>query len=180
MMAASRAVVAEAEPPIDDAVLPSDYSMRVGQRLLAIRKQRGLSRAGVERASGGEFKASVICAYERGERTISVPRLQRLAAFYSVPVDSLLPREIGGRASDSPPPRLEPFRIDLTRLPLITGEDGVLLARFVRQRQAERGDYNGRLLTIRDSDLTLLADMFGVSRAVAAERLSLVTTVRSV
>jgi hypothetical protein len=53
----------------------------------------------------------------------------------------------------------------------------VLLTRFVRQCQGERGDYNGRLLTIRDSDLTLLADMFGVSRAVAVERLVPVTAV---
>ena len=32
-------------------------------------------------------------AYERGERAISVPRLERLAKFYNVPVDQLLPRD---------------------------------------------------------------------------------------
>ena len=176
MVGANRAVLEKAAP-VDDSVVPSTYSMRVGARLLAIRKQRGLSRSGVERASGGEFKASVVCAYERGERALSVPRLQRLAAFYHVPVDPLLPPDGEALPERPAPTRPEHFRIDLTRLPLLTGEEGSLLARFVRQRQAERGDYNGRLLTIRDSDLTLLADMFGVSRAVAFERLAPVAAV---
>ena len=67
------------------------YARRVGERLRAIRKQKGLSLQEVEGASQQEFKASVLGAYERGERAISVPRLQRLARFYNVPVDQLLP-----------------------------------------------------------------------------------------
>ena len=42
-------------------------------------------------------------AYERGERAISVPRLQRLAKFYNVPVDRLLPGDVavdGGEVID--------------------------------------------------------------------------------
>src|SRR4051795_1362828 len=71
------------------------YARRVGERLRAIRKQKGLSLQEVEGASNQEFKASVLGAYERGERAISVPRLQRLARFYSVSVDQLLPRGPG-------------------------------------------------------------------------------------
>ena len=41
--------------------------------------------AGRRGRSGEEFKASVLGAYERGERAISVARLQRLARFYGVP-----------------------------------------------------------------------------------------------
>src|SRR5438270_13304758 len=67
------------------------YARRVGQRLRAIRRQKGLSLQDVEAMSGHEFKASVLGAYERGERIISVPRLQRLAGYYDVPVDQLLP-----------------------------------------------------------------------------------------
>ena len=40
-------------------------------------------------------------AYERGERAISVPRLQRLARFYNVPVDQLLPGDEGPGFEDS-------------------------------------------------------------------------------
>ena len=52
---------------------------RVGERLRAIRRQKGLSLHDVEARSSLEFKASVLGAYERGERAISVPRLLRLA-----------------------------------------------------------------------------------------------------
>ena len=55
----------------------------------------------VEASSGQEFKASVLGAYERGERAISVPRLQRLARFYNVPVDQLLPRDDADLGPDS-------------------------------------------------------------------------------
>ena len=69
-----------------------EYAVAVGARLRAVRRQKRLSLQAVEKASRLEFKASVLGAYERGERTISVPRLQRLARLYRVPVDQLLPR----------------------------------------------------------------------------------------
>ena len=74
----------------------STYAQQVGERLRNIRLQKGLSLHDVEERSTKEFKASVLGAYERGERSISVPRLQRLAMFYSVPVDHLLPRATRG------------------------------------------------------------------------------------
>ena len=63
------------------------YSRLVGERIRSIRRQKRLSLQEVEARSDSEFKASVLGAYERGERAISVPRLHRLATFYSVPVD---------------------------------------------------------------------------------------------
>ena len=71
-----------------------------------------LSLQEVESVSRQEFKASVLGAYERGERAISVPRLQRLARFYSVPVDQLLPYD------NAPDFGVEPdIVIDLTDRP---------------------------------------------------------------
>ena len=67
------------------------YAQAVGARLRTMRKQMRLSLQAVEAMSEQEFKASVLGAYERGERAISVPRLQRLAKLYDVPVDQLLP-----------------------------------------------------------------------------------------
>src|SRR5215213_4678555 len=99
------------------------YAVKVGSRLRAIRKQKRLSLQEVEASSGQEFKASVLGAYERGERAISVPRLQRLARFYNVPVDQLLPQDEGPGfdsegaidLSDRRPGRteVEPIAIDL-------------------------------------------------------------------
>jgi transcriptional regulator with XRE-family HTH domain len=77
----------------DDDAGESGYVIRVGGRIRSIRRQKHLSLQHVEAASDDEFKASVLGAYERGERAISVPRLQRLARFYRVPVDQMLPRD---------------------------------------------------------------------------------------
>src|SRR6201988_5241253 len=79
----------------EGSIVPSGYGRRVGERLRAIRRQKRLSLQDVEASSLQEFKASVLGAYERGERAISVPRLQRLARFYNVPVDQLLPPDEG-------------------------------------------------------------------------------------
>ncbi len=70
-----------------------DYNEKVGERLRAIRRQRGMSLQDVHRSTDGEFKAAVLGAYERGERSLSLPRLQRLAACYDVPMNQLLPEE---------------------------------------------------------------------------------------
>src|SRR6187397_3587233 len=83
----------------DHDALPAAFSQRVGERLRAIRRQKGLSLHDVEARSDQEFKASVLGAYERGERAISVPRLLRLAELYRVPADQLLPREFEGEIS---------------------------------------------------------------------------------
>src|SRR5690554_4802488 len=84
-----------------EAERESGYAVKVGARLRSIRRQKHLSLQDVEASSEHEFKASVLGAYERGERAISVPRLQRLARFYRVPVDQMLPSddELGIRSS---------------------------------------------------------------------------------
>jgi transcriptional regulator with XRE-family HTH domain len=69
------------------------YTARLAARLRWLRRRRDLSLQDVEAASAGEFKASVLDAYERGERAISVPRLQRLARTYRVPVDQMVPTD---------------------------------------------------------------------------------------
>src|SRR3712207_5416534 len=118
------------------------YAVKVGSRLRAIRKQKRLSLQEVEASSGQEFKASVLGAYERGERAISVPRLQRLARFYNVPVDQLLPPDegpdfagqTGGDMIDLSEPRQkidEPIAIDLTKLENISGAEADMLTRYL-------------------------------------------------
>src|SRR2546427_6719547 len=93
------------------------YAVRVGERLRAIRLQKRQSLHDVEEASNKEFKASVLGAYERGERSISVPRLQRLAQFYSVPVDRLLPQPDAAVITlESSREGDRGMRIDLTKL----------------------------------------------------------------
>src|ERR1700690_4443832 len=104
------------------------YARHVGERLRNIRRQQGLSLQAVEEASAREFKASVLGAYERGERTISVLRLQRLARLYGVPVDQLLP-STGPSSIPRRPAPSEPVRVDLARLAGLDSPDRDVLQR---------------------------------------------------
>lgn len=127
----------------------------------------------MEVASQQEFKASVLGAYERGERSISVPRLERLAKFYGVPVDHLLPRGApAGQAAVSSPTAAPPkIRIDLVRLGETDAPESVVLQRYVNLVQMQRGDFNGRVLTIRTDDLRALASVLELSPETLVGRL---------
>jgi transcriptional regulator with XRE-family HTH domain len=159
------------------------YAVKVGSRLRAIRKQKRLSLQEVEASSGQEFKASVLGAYERGERAISVPRLQRLARFYNVPVDQLLPRDDGDLGPDSVID-LErgavlaarsvddgPVTIDLVRLEGLGTPEAQVLGRYLGMIQVQRGDFNGRMLTVRLDDLRAIACLLDASPDQARQRL---------
>jgi transcriptional regulator with XRE-family HTH domain len=165
--------------------MTANYARRVGERLRNVRKQQRLSLQAVEAASNQEFKASVLGAYERGERAISVPRLQRLAKFYNVPVDQLLPRDgtdngwgsstavdlrddstaYGGIVDDGT------VTIDLTRLEMAPGPERDLLGRYLGMIQVQRQDFNGRVLTIRAEDIQAVARLFDLSAVAMRERL---------
>jgi transcriptional regulator with XRE-family HTH domain len=135
----------------------------VGDRLRAIRRQKGLSLHDVEARSGLEFKASVLGAYERGERAISVPRLLRLAEIYQVPGDHLLPRVVDGEIDLTQRDQAfeEGFTIDLERLRSLDDPEASVLSRYAETIQLQRQDFNGRLLTIRRDDLRVLAAVLG-------------------
>jgi transcriptional regulator with XRE-family HTH domain len=144
----------------------------VGDRLRSIRRQKGLSLHDVEARSGMEFKASVLGAYERGERAISVPRLLRLAEIYQVPGDQLLPRsadvEVDFTSEDA---FEEGFTIDLERLRDLDDPEVSVLARYAETIQLQRQDFNGRMLTIRRDDLRVLAAVLGRRAEDLARRL---------
>jgi len=131
-----------------------DYNERVGERLRLIRVQRGMSLQDVHRATDGEFKAAVLGAYERGERSLSVPRLQRLAACYDVPMNQLLPEEDTVEVSPTPAGSVT---IDLTRIENLDAATGAIVDRFIRGIQVQRQDFNGKVLTIRASDVAMLS-----------------------
>lgn len=167
-----------------DAEESGAYAGKVGTRLRAIRRQKRLSLQDVEATSGQEFKASVLGAYERGERAISVPRLQRLARFYRVPVDQLLPGDDGPdfgprpgdadilidltRASARPD---EKVKLDLTAIERLEGPEAEMLSRYLRMIQVQRGDFNGRVLTVRRDDLRAIACILDVTPELVTARL---------
>ena len=160
------------------------YAGKVGGRLRSIRRQKRLSLQDVEATSNQEFKASVLGAYERGERAISVPRLQRLARFYRVPVDQLLPGDdgpdFGPRPGDadliidlnrSAARSDEKVKLDLGADERMQGAEAEMLARYLRMIQVQRGDFNGRVLTVRRDDLRAIACILDVTPELATARL---------
>ena len=164
------------ENEVGSAEMPPSYGRKVGERLRAIRRQKRLSLQEVESASSQEFKASVLGAYERGERAISVPRLQRLARFYSVPVDQLLPKDEGpdfGNAAANGRVQADDqsVTIDLTRLEQLEGGEAEMLSRYLSMIQVQRQDFNGRVLTIRRDDIRALACILGTAVEETAPKL---------
>ena len=140
------------------------FARLVGERLRQIRQQKKLSLSEVESATNQEFKASVMGAYERGERMISVPRLERLANFYGVTVDQLLPRD-KQREGDTQRQSAAPtkLRIDVAKLSLREGKEFKMLERLLRMIQVQRQDFNGKVITVRAHDTRAIAVMLDVA-----------------
>jgi transcriptional regulator with XRE-family HTH domain len=149
----------------------STYNEATGARLRAVRRQRGLSLQDVQRLSGGEFKAAVLGAYERGERSLSVPRLHRLAKFFQVPVTQFLPAEDDDERTMAPLPT-SGITIDLNRVERLSGTEAVIVSRFLASIQRMRQDFNASVLTIRRDDLRLLALLIEHSEEAFAERMA--------
>jgi transcriptional regulator with XRE-family HTH domain len=147
--------------------MASDYARALGARLRSIRQQQGLSLHGVEERSQGRWKAVVVGSYERGDRAVTVQKLAELADFYTVPVAELLP-DASPAAAAEPPQRLI---LDLERLGQVPAEKAGPLARYAAAIQAQRGDYNGRVLSIRQDDLRTLAVIYDEAPSQLADQL---------
>jgi len=149
-------------------VTPDPVMARIGERIRTIRKQREMSLDDVQRKSRGKFTASCMGAYERGFRTPSFPRLIEVAKFYDVPVTWLIDAdEVADTTRNGATPRLA---FDLEHLSAIDGEgpEATRLRSFVRSIAMQRGDWNGRVLTLRDDDLTAVMVLIGAKDTQAA------------
>ncbi len=133
----------------------NDYARALGERLRNIRTQKGMSLRDVEHASEGVWKAAVVGAYERGDRNVTVPRLYELAEFYGVPVPEILPDSgpVGPGSSED----RRRVVLDLKKIQKVPETQGDPLLRFAHAIQSIRGDFNGRILTVREDDLMALA-----------------------
>lgn len=147
--------------------MATEYARALGAKLRSIRQQQGLSLHGVEEKSQGKWKAVVVGSYERGDRAVTVQKLAELAEFYGVPVAELLPDSTPGSAAE-PPARLV---LDLERLGQVPTDKVGPLARYAAAIQAQRGDYNGRILSIRQDDLRTLAVIYDEPPGVLADQL---------
>lgn len=170
--------------PVEDQQLPSTYTLRVGERMRSVRNENRLSLQAVEARSGGEFKVATLESYERGDRSISVARLRRLAGFYGVPVDQLLPRDLGSdleHYTGEIDCGVEPeeavhgasgmIMIDLGAVQAANAPAKDLLRRYLGLLQVRHRDFNGRVLAVRAEDLKVLALMLETTPAGLQRRL---------
>ncbi|MBW3661943.1 MAG: transcriptional regulator [Actinobacteria bacterium] len=150
----------------------STYQQELGERLRAIRQQQDLTLQDIETRTGGAWKAVVVGSYERGDRAVSIAKLAELARFYGVPLSELLPRPTHAAPPDSEA-GLPRTVLDLTRLEHAASgrEDLGLINRYTRRIQLERGDYNGRVLTLRQDDVRALSAVCDVEPSALIDQL---------
>lgn len=145
---------------VDDRV-----ALELGRKLRSVREQQGLTLRSAAARSEGLFAASLLGAYERGERAVSVQRLAELADVYDVPVHALLPDhpvEIDLRDDRAPS-----VSIDLTAID--RGDpDLQAIERFVRRIRRLRSD-PASVITIRADDIDLLSSVLEIDREDLAE-----------
>jgi transcriptional regulator with XRE-family HTH domain len=128
------------EPTVFSDGVPKPGShdrLSIGERLRWCRRSRHWSLLDVQARTAGEFKASALGAYERGERALTIDRLTRLTEVYSVTVPELFGAE---PAIDLPTLHAEEEWTD--RL----GDDFVLgaLVRFATYVRVLRGEATRR------------------------------------
>ena len=137
----------------------------VSSRVRAIRIAKGLTLHEVEVASNRRIRAVVLGSYERGDRTLSVRMAIVIAEFYGVPLSYLLeePEKPAGKAN--------PVTLDLRRFRIIMADSTLPLrinstlrsaVTFTGEIVKLRNDWNGELISLRSSDLTLLAAAIGI------------------
>lgn len=148
----------------------NDYAKALGERLRRIRIQKNMSLQDVQQSSEGKWKAAVVGAYERGDRNVTVGKLSELADFYSVPVSEILPSDSGSTSPGQMDSRRKVI-LDLEGLDKVPEMDRDPISRFTTAIQIQRGDFNGRVLTIREDDLMALALLYQTSSDELARRL---------
>jgi len=148
-------------PPQSDAFTrPFPSNIEIGRRMRAARKKRGWTIA--EMAAIGKIKAVVIGSYERGSRNMPISRLGEVARILGVDVAYLLGQPMGRQDSAlvltldlraiSRPSFTNPTRLEL----LVTYCAGIV---------KKRSDWNGEVLSIRESDLLNLSFAMGIEQA---------------
>lgn len=121
-------------------------------KLRELRRRKGFTLEEFEKFTDGEVKAVVLGSYERGTRAISLARLQELANIYEVPLDYFF-------AEPKISLKNERLTFDLRRIKIREDLDESIagLRRYLSSIVAKRRDFNGEVLTLRESDNEILA-----------------------
>jgi transcriptional regulator with XRE-family HTH domain len=139
---------------------PFPSNIEIGRRMRAARKKRGWTIA--EMAEIGKIKAVVIGSYERGSRNMPISRLGEIARILGVDVAYLLGQPMGRQDSSLV------LTLDLRAIsrPSFTNPDRLaLVVSYCAGIVKKRSDWNGEVLSIRESDLLNLSFAMGIEHA---------------
>ena len=138
---------------------PFPSNIEIGRRMRAARKKRGWTIA--EMAEIGKIKAVVIGSYERGSRNMPISRLGEIARILGVDVDYLLGQSPTRQGSGLV------LTLDLRAISRPNFTNPARLASVVSYCAGivkKRSDWNGEVLSIRESDLLNLSFAMGIEQ----------------
>jgi len=123
------------------------------KRLREIRQAKGLTLNQVATRSQGQISSIALGSYERGDRAISANKLIEIAHIYQVPVSELFGSQ----------ERLANNRkviIDFRKLNADSDNSAQQIKAIVKTIAGIRGDWNGEVISLRESDIANL-QIFG-------------------
>ena len=139
---------------------PFPSKIEIGRRMRAARKKRGWTIA--EMAEIGQIKAVVLGSYERGSRNMPISRLGEIARILGVDVAYLLGQPLSRHDTALV------LTLDLRAIsrPSFTNPSRLaLLVSYCAGIVKKRSDWNGEVLSIRESDLLNLSFAMGIEQA---------------
>lgn len=139
------------------------------KRLRTVRESKALTLSQVASLSHGRISAIALGSYERGDRSISAQKVLELAEIYQLPAAELF---------SQPEQLLEQGRvvIDFRKLNNDSDPSGLRLREIVTAIASVRRDWNGEVISLRDSDvrsLQIFASLSGVQIRMLLARYAL-------
>jgi transcriptional regulator with XRE-family HTH domain len=125
----------------------------VAIRLRELRNQRGFTLDEFERFTEGAVKAVVMGSYERGTRSISIARLGQLASYFGVSLQYFLAPP---KSEITPSPERWIFDLRVMRAIDSKSDQMESLKSFLQEIASQRSDWDGEVLSIRESDKKIL------------------------
>ena len=119
------------------------------KRLREIREAQGLTLNQVASRSQGRVSAIALGSYERGDRSISAHKIFEIAHIYQVPVTEFFgsPQKLTGNRK---------VIMDYRKLSADTDPAAEKIKRIVKTIAAVRRDWNGEVISLRESDIESL------------------------
>jgi transcriptional regulator with XRE-family HTH domain len=135
----------------------------VRDRIRSCRIARGWSLADFQTQACGEITSVAMGSYERGERTLSIPKLMKICEVLGIsplhllaPIDDLKPSHVTTR-----------HIYDLHALQTLKpGAERDQLLTYIHHIVRERGDWLGAVISLRTSDVENLTRLFAVSHEI--------------